>query len=176
MGGIPLAHVCVSIPLFVGLHGSRCAFALDCWPCVQASGQLYVNPVIPPQQTTPGLKMDLLELSALLVLARWLCCRCFFFSFFFCNSQNWFGLILNGFQTSAPSFILKRLACVVLPSSNVRCFNAEVHKYKKTETSISEGCQFWIMETNFISIPLLIPKHVTRFAVTVEVCKIPLCD
>ncbi len=98
----------------------KCAFALCCWPCVHASGRLYVNPVIPPptnQQTTPGLKMDLLELSALLVLTGWLCCLWFFF--FFCNSQNWFGLILKGFQTWAPRFTLKDLhVCCDPPSES----------------------------------------------------------
>ena len=92
----------------------KCAFALNCWLCVHGSGQLYVNPVIPFQQTTPGLKMDLLELSALLVLARWLCCRWIFF--FFCNSQNWFGLISNGFKTSAQYFSFKDLHVVLFHS------------------------------------------------------------
>lgn len=68
------------------------------------------------QQTTPGLKMDLLELSALLVLARWLCFRWFLFFFFFSNSQNWFGLIFSG---SAWLFSQKRPAHVL--QSWIRC-------------------------------------------------------
>ena len=113
------AHKCTCRCPFLCVLARVCAtvaFALHCRLCVHASGRQYVNPVIPPptnRQTAPGLKMDLSELSALLVLAWWLCCRWIFFfsssSYILCNSQNWFGLILNGFRTSAQRFTLKDL-------------------------------------------------------------------
>lgn len=57
-----------------------------------------------------------------------------FFLFFFCNSQNWFGLILNGFQTSVLCFILKRLACAVSALCQSQAFHSRMaHNYRSTE-------------------------------------------
>lgn len=123
-------HVLMQCPVGSGLFGAcghlytltcgpnlsvcKCAHTLDCWLRAHASGRLDVNPVIPLQQTTPGLKMDLLELSALLVVARWLCSRWFISSSSFATVKNWFGLILNGFRTSAQYFTLNHRCGVFL--------------------------------------------------------------
>lgn len=62
--------VCVEI-LKSGIKEPGCKFAFVplCCPSARARCQLRESGY-PPQQTTPRLKMDLLELSALLVLAR----------------------------------------------------------------------------------------------------------
>lgn len=51
----------------------------------------------------------------------------------FCNSQNWFGLISNGFKASAQYFNLKDLHVVLFHS---QMFKEEVQKWRNTETSI----------------------------------------